>query len=179
MNLIQQLFPREKGYLLKSSVPRQCWRTTGSLMQIKAMSTAGVEAHQSYGCLLFHFSVLTESHTCAAAIRASFGHMAAENSWPDICYESACVRSSLANTSTFKGKQSKCIHYIYSCGFLMIKSSALKRPQVMHTFSLDVLAGTTLSNNLTEVSQKDKCCLMRWLPDVYSMSDTNLTIHPW
>lgn len=49
-------------------------------MQIKATSTAGVEAHQSYGCLLFHFSVLTESHTSAAAIRASFGHMAAENS---------------------------------------------------------------------------------------------------
>lgn len=48
----------------------------------------------------------------------------------------------------------------------------------MHTFSLDVLAGTTLSNNVTEVSQKDKCCLMRWLPDVCRMSDTNLTFYP-
>lgn len=129
--------PKRKGCLLRCSVPRQCWRTTGSLMQIKATRTAGVEAHQSYGCLLFHFC----PHWIPplGLVRALHLTTWLENSWQDIC---CGARNWLANASTFKGRQAT-FHYIYICGFLMTKSSVLKRPQVTHTFSRDVLVGNT------------------------------------
>lgn len=73
-------------------------------------------------------SVLTESHTESST--KSF-------IWP------AGWSEQLTGRSLLPPRLKATFHYIYICGFLMIKSSGLNRPQVTHTFSLDVLVGNT------------------------------------